>query len=316
MWDVEHPKMKTNNNIMSSSKRKECFHRSSLRRTTIGSMRLDPLRAKMFFEEFQQVSSLRLYRISFTTDAVDSLALSRLNNLKNLSLYGLSSRDLRRIFQAGLPPSLESLTVAECNISEENTTQSLGTLLRRETIYDIQSLSRVIEKSTSLKQLEMSSCSLNDLHWNMLLHCIPDSLESLNLCNNRMETLNTNIQMKMTSQLRCIHLQGNPIHEHSFVVWDNLQRMLIVHPLLGRIQTPTHVHVPPSIQQLQNCNRSGERVLFRCSTSLPLSIWPRVLERANLLSDMNGSERANAIFRLLHGPALLTRPHHEYKDYS
>jgi hypothetical protein len=65
------------------------------------------------------------------------------------------------------------------------------------------------------------------------------------------------------------------------------------------------------IKHFMDLNESGRILLGKDQSSVPLSLWPLVLERANgLFSDWDDDEparRANAIFHLLQGPALMQR---------
>jgi Leucine-rich repeat (LRR) protein len=81
----------------------------------------------------------------------------------------------------------------------------------------------------------------------------------------------------------------------------------------------THLHVeyksgdwrsyPPQVQYLKDINRCGRILLEgRGITSIPLSAWPRILERTNNLLRYKVERNASALYYFLrNGPALATR---------
>jgi hypothetical protein len=64
---------------------------------------------------------------------------------------------------------------------------------------------------------------------------------------------------------------------------------------------------PPQVQYLLDINRCGQ-ILFRGITSIPLSVWCRVLERTNNLLDSKVKRNTSALyFFLQNGPAFAAR---------
>jgi hypothetical protein len=80
----------------------------------------------------------------------------------------------------------------------------------------------------------------------------------------------------------------------------------------------------PALEEIQSeleyycrLNRGGRRIFAKDKTTVPLSLWPLVMERAhtihwggvtsNTLTDVH-SHAADAIYCLLHGPAIFENP--------
>jgi hypothetical protein len=95
------------------------------------------------------------------------------------------------------------------------------------------------------------------------------------------------------------------------ILRDNAQLSAV---RLGSSEQPSS----PEIEHLLDFNQAG-RVLLGQGHSVPLSLWPVVLERANQMFKYSRDgdrerKRANVVFLLLQGPALIQRRFREVID--
>jgi hypothetical protein len=170
------------------------------------------------------------------------------------------------------------------------------------------------------------------LRWN-------EKLTSLNLSSNQLVDKDIDLlgQILVTCRLRTFDLSDNIITLSGFVsLTQNIPKSLKSFDFNGNAfgkeeaachilalfeeqpqlwedgfdwsesKSPTH----QKIQHYKDLNRRG-RILLAGENSIPLSVWPIVLARANTLPEedsRDSDERtSNAIFHLLQGPALMQR---------
>ena len=162
-----------------------------------------------------------------------------------------------------------------------------------------------------LKRLNLSSNILNDDDLESLaqIHWTCRQLEELDLDMNNF----TNVGLykfahfnDIPSRLRRLRLAGNNFTREGAV---HLLKILQVHLELGFVdchQFWIRSDQRKIIQHFLDVNRCG-RALLRQGNNFPLSLWPIVLAKANRVFFHYEIRRANALYLLLHGPALMQR---------
>ena len=171
-----------------------------------------------------------------------------------------------------------------------------------------------------LKKLELFQTGLFDADLGKLVEALSTvpRLETLVLHRNKLthSGLELLVLQPLPSALRSLFLHGNDIDNEKTprlmlrLLQDNPKLCSIV----GWDAGAEHV-LGGEIQHFKDLNKSGRILLGKDPSSVPLSLWPLVLERANglLFAARNASQleqdarRANAIFHLLQGPALMQR---------
>jgi hypothetical protein len=139
------------------------------------------------------------------------------------------------------------------------------------------------------------------------------TLVTLDVRHNNIGNLNVLdgiMQTHTPSRLRRLGLEGNPLGDDDRAA---LAKLVEDHPELHDFgfHSPNEPLLPSDIQYMLDLNRSG-RVLLR-KPSTPLSVWAKVLERANSLFDSDADRdtrserRASVIYVLLQGPAFTAR---------
>ena len=156
----------------------------------------------------------------------------------------------------------------------------------------VESLLGIFGTSSALSELNLFGNRINDSGLRTIIRKLPQlkSLKSLWLGHNSfspsaaidlVDAVKHNFTLEEVN-IRSMHSDSN---------WDKIQR---------------------DLDHYARLNRSGRRLISADKTSVPLSLWPFVLERANRIwgSKTNGarwnqSYAADSIYCLLHGPALL-----------
>ena len=329
------PNQQRNNTVVSSfstfTATGSCSHqkqrtgrKNSLLTMAIGSVRIDPERVKVLIPELEQAPSLKLHKVDFQGDAllkfVDCLASN--SNLQKLSLSNLDSKASNDLLCAILDHSafkgLEELELSEMTLTKD-IIHSLGTFFENNSNlitlrFDACNISlgtkfdqfapTALKKSKKIRILQMSQCGLVDADFGLLLECLPESLETLILCRNQLRTLNV-CQTTNIRHLRFVDLRENPLQPNAHNI-DHLQILLELYPGLGRILLDNR-SMTEKLRNLLDRNRSGGRLLL--PQEVPLALWPFVVERINFrVEGWTPQQKSLAIYQLLQGPALMSRP--------
>jgi hypothetical protein len=142
-----------------------------------------------------------------------------------------------------------------------------------------------------------------------------DSIESLSLGYNGFADENITILsswLRKAKGLKHLNLNGNSLEtEGSQALISALQS----NHQLERVELPIRCEHTDQICHLVDLNRGGRRLLL--DTNAPSSLWPHAMDRAGSIdyseyplhtnSKENDRRRANVVYHLLHGPALLHR---------
>ncbi len=126
-----------------------------------------------------------------------------------------------------------------------------------------------------------------------------------------LNVLDESMQTHTPSRLRRLGLEGNPLGDDDRAA---LAKLVEDHPELqdfGFSEDEESLLITPDIQYMLDLSSSGRVLLTKPST--PLSVWPKVLERAGSMfenetdSDVCAGRRASVIYALLQGPAFAAR---------
>jgi hypothetical protein len=175
--------------------------------------------------------------------------------------------------------------------------------------------------NNTLKNLQLAGNGLRDEFVESMLRIFGENsaLEELNLFGNRMTDRGVyGIIQKLPQlkNLRCLSLGHNAFStmcaralveamRNNYVLEELNIRSLGIDIELDKIQS--------ELDYYARLNRGGRRIFASDVTKMPMSVWPLILERANRIhlggrtsnALENDSHAADAIFCLLHGPALL-----------
>jgi hypothetical protein len=289
----------------------------------------------------------RLKRLQFLTvnfqddEAIFALVygLRQNSTLQSVAFMLCSLKDVQ-VFQIAeallFNPSLRELALSgtECGVQgmkalatllSKNRKLEALTLTSSKRKSSIRPLAKSLEGHPSLEYLELSYNRLSDsdlLDANLaaVLSTCP-RLETLNLSWNMLT--HHGWELLLASQplpraLRRLYLGGNNFYEKRGRS-RLLLRLLQENPQLCHVEDDywgvgTRRKELPEIEYVMDLNESGIILLGKDHRSVPLSLWPLVLERANGLFESchvsqreQRARRANAIFHLLQGPALMQR---------
>jgi Leucine-rich repeat (LRR) protein len=182
-------------------------------------------------------------------------------------------------------------------------------------------LAKGLESNQHLKALNLSGNSLDDQALEDLTRTVwtCSKLEELDITHN--DITDKGLQMiashVLPSSLRCLGLGFNRLTTRKGA--SHLLKILQDNAQLSRVRIGTSEQ--PSSREIEHYldfNQAG-RVLLGQDHSVPLSLWPVVLERANKMfqhseDDDRERKRANVVFLLLQGPALMQRRSREVFD--
>jgi hypothetical protein len=229
-------------------------------------------------------------------------------------------------------PSLKALTLDDLDWGPQGL-ESLGVLLNKDRLEhlslnaqfdyhskreEIKILAEALKGNANLKELDLSRNHIGDEALKILtstLGSCPCRIERLDLGHNRItgQGLEAFASVQISSCLKYLHLDNNRFNSEDGdgVARRHLLETLQLNHQLGQIENrrSRSGRCPPDVRHLLDLNWCG-RVLLGKNISVPLSIWPLVLERANaMVSEESDKEqrRANAIWHLLQGPALMQR---------
>jgi hypothetical protein len=173
----------------------------------------------------------------------------------------------------------------------------------------------------SLKNLQLAGNGLSDDFVESMLRIFGENsaLEELNLFGNRLTDHGVygviqklpelkNLRSLWLGHNSCSTMGARALVEamrDNFVLEELNIRSLLVDAELEKIQN--------ELDYYARLNRGGRRIFASDVSKMPMSVWPLILERANRIhwggstsnALENDSHAADAIFCLLHGPALL-----------
>jgi hypothetical protein len=171
-----------------------------------------------------------------------------------------------------------------------------------------------------LERLDLANNDLSDEDLNLgslvqILSTCP-KLERLNLRDNEFtcDGLEVLASRPLPAALRYLVLTENNFDEEETP--DHILTILQGNPRLGFVDYDIVEGEESSRQQIEHLmdlNESGNILLLDNCDIIPLSLWSLVLGRANILfhefqpSERIQAKRANVIFHLLQGPALMQR---------
>jgi hypothetical protein len=277
-----------------------------------------------FIEELRQNKSLKelfLQKHVFSDGTLSNLILALVGHpmLKKLMLRRNAGMDQNtRALCSLLDPSM-----GRCMLSE----LSYETHSSPPRKLNIGGLAEAIVRCGCLQYLNLSYNRLDIRDLATLLDAASRcrTLVTLDLVYNDMVNLNlldSIMQTHTPSKLRRLSLIGNPLGDDDRA---GLAKLLKDHPELqdfGFSDDEKSRLITPAIQYMLDLNRSGRALLTNPST--PLSVWAKVLERANRLiedetdsdvhycaSDDRTERQASVIYALLQGPALRGRSPNE-----
>lgn len=164
-----------------------------------------------------------------------------------------------------------------------------------------------LQRSSSLRQLDLSSCQMIDEDVTALVDKLVDpnfSVSDLNLSNNRKVTGTSLVYLaEWLPNITCLqHLNIRKMTDYkSHKVLDAIAEGLStnVNLLLLQMNYFLYVEKTRKIQYLVNANRGGRRALGEC---VPLGLWPCILERTNCMTyycPLEQNAKADAIYTLL-----------------
>jgi hypothetical protein len=183
--------------------------------------------------------------------------------------------------------------------------------------------------NTSLKVLQLAGNGLSDAYVQSLMGIFGcgSSLEELNLFGNRVTDFGIRMIIQKLPQLRCLKSLWLGHNSFSPVAGGELLQAIKTNFNLEDINIRTLDDSSSLWDELQSeldyyarLNRGGRRIFSSTNdreSSVPLSLWPLVIERANRIYwggctnntiDASSSHAVDTIFCLIHGPALFENP--------
>jgi hypothetical protein len=206
-------------------------------------------------------------------------------------------------------------------VSKNRKLETLGLLSKNGILASpIHPLVKSLKGHPCLKYLDLSYTGLSDADLGNLVEVLStcSRLEKLDLSWNKLthNGLELLASQPLPSALRRLSLRGNNFDEKKMprlilrLLQDNPQLCSIVGWDVGAEEV-----LGGEIKHFMDLNESGRNLLGKDQSSVPLSLWPLVLERANGLFAVGNdvaqpeqdARRANAVFHLLQGPALMQR---------
>jgi hypothetical protein len=276
---------------------------------------------------FKQLS---MSRITFAEDAIAELA-SGLQNNSSIQTLAVTSCNLTDAQVAQLVQGMvdhSSIKVLRL-FGNQGRTQALVALVQVLSSTKLESLdfhhqswqegglqshikilAAGLKGNQHLKRLNLSSNILVDEDLsslsNILWTC--PRLEELDLDLNNITNrgLETFASQNMPGSLRRLRLSGNDFTREGAI---HLLKILKVNLELGFVDCHrfwVRSEERREIQHFMDLNRSG-RILLRNRSTTPIALWPVVLAKASTVFRSNAERRADVIFHLLQGPALMER---------
>ena len=241
--------------------------------------------------------------------------------------HGLTGERLALFVQSfGYTSSLKELCLQEVDVDipamealcKLLANSQLEALILRQTLKpsQLRMLAKGLKANQHLRKVELAS---NDLVDEDLVEMIeegsfPPGLEELDLSHNRFtDNVLRTLAFQNLSSLRRLKVHNNYFSRDEGPRY--ILRILQENPRLRFVDHRLHMpedgsEVFSQIQHFEDFNKGGRSLL--CHSKMPpLSLWPAVVARANVL--FQGSRacrqkrRVNVLFHLLQGPALLNR---------
>jgi Ran GTPase-activating protein (RanGAP) involved in mRNA processing and transport len=277
-----------------------------------------------------QFKQLSMSRITFAEDAIAELA-SGLQNNSSIQTLAVTSCNLTDAQIAQLVQGMvnhSSLKVLRL-FGNQGHTQALMALVKLLSSTKLESLdfhhqswqqgglqSQIkilaagLKGNQHIKRLNLSSNILVDEDLSSLskiLWTCP-RLEELDLDLNNITNrgLETFASQNIPGSLKRLRLSGNHLTTEGAI---HLLKILQVNLELGFVDCHrfwVRSEKRREIQHFMDLNRSG-RILLRHSSTTPIALWPLVLAKANIVLRSNDERRADVLFQLLQGPALMER---------
>jgi hypothetical protein len=250
-------------------------------------------------------------------------------NLEKLHVVhcgGLSGEGLALLVQSfGYTSSLKELCLQEVDVDipamealcKLLANSQLESLILRETFlpFQLRILAKGLKANQHLRKVEIASNDLVDEDLGEMIEgFLPPELEELDLSHNQF----TDSMLRTLSVQNLSSLRRLKLHKNSFsrdegpryilkILQENPRLRFVDH----RLQMPEGgSEVFSQIQHLEDFIKCGRSILCHSKTP-PLSLWPVVLARANQLFQgqrrCRQKRRANVLYHLLQGPALLNR---------
>jgi hypothetical protein len=288
------------------------------------------------FNSQDHFKELRMENVAFADGAITELASGLKQNsslcILNVHECNLEDAELTELVDAvESHPSLKQLLLG-LNEGQQHALVALGKLLASRScrieelnfanqgFYDDGGLTGLLgplaqgflQGNKSLTRLNLLSNGLLDKDMydlgQILATC---QLEQLKLENNRITHSGfVSLTQNIPKSLKRLDFWGNDFDQeeaacHSLTLFEE-------HPQLwedGRYWNDSESPIHKKIQHFKDLNRCGRILLAHDGGSIPLSVWPIVLARANkvLVQSRSAERTANAIFHLLQGPALMQR---------
>jgi hypothetical protein len=268
-----------------------------------------------FIEELRLNKSLEeliFYGTHISDEAVSNLILALVGHpmFQRLTLNGNEGFDQTT-------RALCSLLDSGCCMLSELTFVGLtfGSQFSAPRKINVGELSEAIVRYGCLQYLDLSHNRLGIRDFATLLDAASRcrTLVTLDVRYNHIGNLNVldeSMQTHTPSRLRRLGLEGNPLGDDDRAA---LAKLVEDHPELQDFgfHSPNERLLTSDIQYMLDLNCSGRVLLIKPST--PLSVWAKVLERANSLfendadRDARPERRASVIYALLQGPAFAAR---------
>jgi hypothetical protein len=170
-----------------------------------------------------------------------------------------------------------------------------------------------LRQNHSLRSLDLSGNHLDHGKLRQLLSCLSDcpTLTDIDFSHNKIAQLDLACCLFPGGKLTRLDMDRNPLfesYEADVILSANIFQLLENNPQLGDLGVEYMLsEYDPMILHLMDMNRHG-RILLQ-NDSVPLSVWPIVLERVmrDSLFDTNETRMSNVIYHLMHGPAFAGR---------
>jgi hypothetical protein len=272
---------------------------------------------------------LHFFRVNFHDESMSALVsgLRQNSTLQNMMLHDcfitdaqvveiaealLSNPSLREITLLGTQVGVQGMKALANLVSKNRKLETLKIASDGTLAFPIHSLASW-NGHPCLEHVKISYAGLSDADLGNLVEVLSTcpQLERLDLsCWNKITHIGVELlaSKPLPSALRWLSLHHNDVEEEKRprlilrLLQENPQLWSVLHWDIFAAE------VLPEIKHFKDLNKSGRILLGKDHRSVPLSLWPLVLERANGLFYSNQhARRANAIFHLLQGPALMQR---------
>lgn len=178
-------------------------------------------------------------------------------------------------------------------------------------------------RNTSLKTFQLAGNYLTDAFVESLLNVFGQgsALRELNLFGNRITDHGLRLIIKKIPKLEHLHslwLNHNPFGPEAARELIPLMKtnFAIQDINIRSFDNPSMDEIQERLEHYCRLNRGGRRIFAKPKSTVPLSLWPLVMERAHTIhwgavtSNITNvhSHAADVIYCLLHGPAIFENP--------